>query len=458
MLQRAGRGGVTAERAHLSLRLRPPPPRASISPRRPTIDTAAPNQPDTAGAATASRHCFVISPIGEEGSAIRAHADDVMQFIIKPALERCGVSAVRSDQIAESGAISEQMFRAIVGADVCVVLLTGFNPNVFYELAIAQAASRPVVMLIEKGQILPFDVKDLRCIQYEMTPVSTLVKGVFADRVQEMIEEIKRQGWKAPNLFEHFGVAHRLDDELQLRHLLDLARPAVLPYAIDRSWALPSDPKREICLVTGDITEIQNQSFGVDVVVSLENTDLQLGRYYDADSISGVLRYLDAERSADGRIVRDCLDQSLQKCIAQQQIVLPTVPGRVIATPTTRLRTEYGIKYVFHAAALQGAIGDGYEMLDDELDDCVRSVFDRFAETAPQGQLSSILFPMLGAATTNMNAAQVAGKLLNPIVHRMATITQCQRTVILARFDSHRQAVYLAAAALGLQQAASAAG
>jgi len=30
--------------------------------------------------------------------------------------------------------------------------------------------------------------------------------------------------------------------------------------------------------------------------------------------------------------------------------------------------------------------------------------------------------------------------------------------VILARFESHRQAVYLAAAALGLQQAASAAG
>ena len=121
------------------------------------------------------RRCFIISPIGEEGSAVRAHADDVMEFIIKPALVKCGIVGVRSDQMAESGTITEQMFREIVTADVCVVVATGFNPNVFYELAVAQSAARPVVILIEKGQALPFDVKDLRCIQYEMVPISRLV-------------------------------------------------------------------------------------------------------------------------------------------------------------------------------------------------------------------------------------------------------------------------------------------
>ena len=33
------------------------------------------------------RKCFVISPIGEEGSKIRQHADDVYEFIIEPALK-----------------------------------------------------------------------------------------------------------------------------------------------------------------------------------------------------------------------------------------------------------------------------------------------------------------------------------------------------------------------------------
>jgi len=397
------------------------------------------------------RRCFVISPIGEEGSAVRAHADDVLEFIIKPALAKCDVVAVRSDQMAESGTITEQMFREIVNADVCVVLLTGFNPNVFYELAVAQSAARPVVILIEKGLPLPFDVKDLRCIQYEMVPISRLVKGTYADRVQEMLEEIKRQGWKAPNLFEQFGVARKLDDELQVRHLLERARPEILPYGKDTRYALPADPEREICLLTGDITDIQNQSFGADVVVSLENTDLQLGRYYDADSISGALRYLDAEPSADGRIARDCLDESLHKSIEELRIVLPTVPGRVVATRTTRLYRHHGIKYVFHAAALQGAVGDGYKMMDEVLDDCVRNVYDRFGEIAPEAELSSILFPMLGAATTSMGPLEVARKLLNAIVQEMTAITQCRRTVILARFESHRQGVYHAAAELGLK-------
>ena len=293
------------------------------------------------------RHCFVISPIGEEGSAVRAHADDVLEYIIKPALDKCNVVAVRSDEMAESGTITEQMFREIVNADVCVVLLTGFNPNVFYELAVAQSAARPVVILIEKGQPLPFDIKDLRCIQYEMVPISRLVKGTYADRVQEMLEEIKRQGWKAPNLFEHFGVAPRLEDELQIRRLLQRARPEILPYGRDRRYALPADPEREICLLTGDITEIQNQSFGADVVVSPENTDLQLGRYYDADSISGALRFLDTEPATGERTARDCLAQALQERIAELRIALPTVPGRVVATRTTRLNTEYGIQYVF---------------------------------------------------------------------------------------------------------------
>ena len=398
------------------------------------------------------RRCFVISPIGEEGSAVRAHADDVLEFIIKPALGRCDVVAVRADQVAESGTITDEMFREIVNADVCVVLLTGFNPNVFYELAIAQSAACPVILLVEKGLALPFDVKDLRCVQYEMVPISRLVKGTYADRVHEMLEEIKHQGWKAPNLFEHFGVARKLADEQQVRRLLERTRPEILPCGSDRRYALPTDPEREICLLTGDITDMQTQSFDADVVVSLENTDLQLGHYYDADSISGALRYLDAERSADGRIVRDCLDLSLQKSIAELCIVLPMVPGRVVATRTTRLNRKYGIKYVFHAAALQGAVGDGYKMMDEVLDDCVREVFDQFAEIAPKAELSSILFPMLGAATTSMEPMKVARKLLNPIVHRMTTIRQCRRTVILARLESHRHAVYHAAAELGLKE------
>ena len=80
---------------------------------------------------------FVISPIGAEGSPEREHADDVFEFIIEPALTQSGVKPYRADHDAKSGRISHQMVSSILEEDFCIAVLTGHNPNVFYELAIA---------------------------------------------------------------------------------------------------------------------------------------------------------------------------------------------------------------------------------------------------------------------------------------------------------------------------------
>ena len=85
-----------------------------------------------------SKTCFVISPIGKPRSAIRHHADRVLAEIIRPALKGVGVKPIRSDQITKPGRISDHMFRAILEHDMCIAVLTGANPNVYYELAVAQ--------------------------------------------------------------------------------------------------------------------------------------------------------------------------------------------------------------------------------------------------------------------------------------------------------------------------------
>lgn len=138
--------------------------------------------------------CFVISPIGLEGSDVRKHSDSVFRFIIQPAMERCGLTPVRADHLAQPGKISDQMFDEILHDQLCIAVLTDQNPNVFYELAVAQAAARPVILLIQKGQDLPFDVKDLRYVDYDLWP-GPLVDGVYADRVVEQIRELQAAGW-----------------------------------------------------------------------------------------------------------------------------------------------------------------------------------------------------------------------------------------------------------------------
>jgi hypothetical protein len=144
--------------------------------------------------ASQKKRCFVISPIGADGSAARQHADDVYDFIIKPALDACGIEAFRSDHLREAGKISDQMFRAILNDDLCVAVLTGYNPNVFYELAIAQAAARPVIILIEKGQLLPFDIQDLRCVQYDLR-IRSFAEKTYIIEIIDHVKSFEAAGW-----------------------------------------------------------------------------------------------------------------------------------------------------------------------------------------------------------------------------------------------------------------------
>lgn len=145
------------------------------------------------------RRCFVISPIGAENSEVREHANDVFDFIIKPAMKKVGVKAVRSDHLHEPGLISTQMLRAILEYDLCVAVLTFHNPNVFYELAVAQAAGRPVVILLEKDSPLPFDIKDLRCVYYDLKP-RPLFDRVYANELVRHVKWLADSGWPGSSI------------------------------------------------------------------------------------------------------------------------------------------------------------------------------------------------------------------------------------------------------------------
>ena len=141
------------------------------------------------------RRCFVISPIGAEGSEIREHADDVFDFIIAPAMKELGIEAYRADHITSAGKITEQMFESLITDDLCVAILTFHNPNVFYELAVAQSAARPTVIMIEKGTSIPFDLRDLRAIEYDFKP-RQIRDGVYIKQLVQHVQSIDERGWK----------------------------------------------------------------------------------------------------------------------------------------------------------------------------------------------------------------------------------------------------------------------
>lgn len=133
-----------------------------------------------------TKTCFVISPIGEEGSDTRNRADKVLKYIIKPAVERCGYKATRADQIDNPGIITTQIIQRVIDDDLVVADLTGWNPNVFYELAIRHVAKKPIVQIIEKNQSLPFDVFNVRTVKMDLHVDSA------EQAKDEIIEQIRR--------------------------------------------------------------------------------------------------------------------------------------------------------------------------------------------------------------------------------------------------------------------------
>ncbi len=61
----------------------------------------------------------------------------------------------------------EQIWEQITKARVLLADLTGKNPNVFYELGLAHAKSKPVIFIASNLEDIPFDLRHLRVIIYE---------------------------------------------------------------------------------------------------------------------------------------------------------------------------------------------------------------------------------------------------------------------------------------------------
>ena len=143
------------------------------------------------------RRCFVISPIGAPDSEVREHADDVFGLIIKPAMDEVGMEVYRADHDQQIGRITDQMFDSILTDDLCIAILSFQNPNVYYELAVAQSAARPVIILNQKGHPLPFDIKDLRVIEYTLGPRRER-DSVYIKQIVAMVRNLEAANWVVP--------------------------------------------------------------------------------------------------------------------------------------------------------------------------------------------------------------------------------------------------------------------
>jgi tetratricopeptide (TPR) repeat protein len=116
--------------------------------------------------------CFVDMPFGQKPdlkSGVVVDFDQIYNEGIKPAIEECGLEALRGDEERTGGIIHSAMFARLLLAEFVVADLTLANANVFYELGIRHAAKPfTTVPIFANVSALPFDVALVRAVGYQL--------------------------------------------------------------------------------------------------------------------------------------------------------------------------------------------------------------------------------------------------------------------------------------------------
>lgn len=111
---------------------------------------------------TPSDTCFVMMPFG-------APHGDYYTKIYEPAIRKAGLTPIRADtDMFGAGKIMDQIWVGINAAKVLVAELTTKNANTFYELGLAHALEKPVVLVSSNEDDVPFDLQHIRVIYYDV--------------------------------------------------------------------------------------------------------------------------------------------------------------------------------------------------------------------------------------------------------------------------------------------------
>ncbi|MCB1907994.1 MAG: tetratricopeptide repeat protein [Rhodocyclaceae bacterium] len=346
------------------------------------------------------KRCFVMMPFGKklDASGREVDFDEVYETFIKPTIESEGLESIRCDEVDEAGNIHNRMFQLIWRAEVAIADVSIPNPNVFYELGIRHALHKAVTVIIRnRNAKLPFNIANLNAIEYDFD------RGAHDEEARRRIRRAVSVGLRDGQSDSH------VSETLDLR-ISD--RPRVIGSCDIYSYPIRGS-HRKLALITGDLRNVR----GIDVWVNSENTNMQMARYYDF-AISSMIRYEGARKTRTGHVAEDLIQKELDEIMAGER----SVPeGTVIATGPGEL-SRYGVRAVFHAASVRGAIGYGYEPVRD-IHRCVTNalaLIDDPASNVAGSGLASILIPLLGIGFTRGDFRPVLNRQIEAALEYLA--------------------------------------
>ena len=138
---------------------------------------------------------FVVMPFSESWS------DDVFMKMFKPGIKDAGFEPKRGDSIVRVGDLNTNIWKRITQAGLIVAEVSVPNPNVYYEIGLADALGKPVFLFKQESVKLPADFGGVHYYTYNLN-------NLAAGR-QQLTDELSE--WANEKEHQHFGVKALVD-------------------------------------------------------------------------------------------------------------------------------------------------------------------------------------------------------------------------------------------------------
>lgn len=353
----------------------------------------------------------------------------------------------------------DRIYREIYHSDVFLVLIapdTAKSDWVQREVDVARGAGVAILPIVI-GDLTDEQIKDashrLALEQYQYLR--------FYSTPEDYAYLIERIEWMALETHEQQRERYVARESQWFQAPPDLYWKAL-------SYRMKSDllPQTRIHITIGDVMAVHYGD--LDVMVNSENDFLQMARFYQMRSISGALRRYGALFDDNQRLIEDTVQQDL--CAAFNGLP-PVALTRVLVTKAGHeqsvLRTQKGLKLIFHAIAVRYDVGHRtvpvQPMHDGQFIDTIKNCFWQVQAVnnneplrqsiAPDFEaIRSIAFPLFGTGGSVLSITNAADYMVSALYNALRAVVNEGQANLFTLTDIHLLA-YSASEAKPLKEA-----
>lgn len=112
------------------------------------------------------KQIFIIHPPAPEIGTIR-------RLVVETVLKSRSIPIALEGFTATVDVINETIYKTIEASDIVICDISHTDPNVMYQLGYAHALLKPVILLAQRSETLPFDAMGVKVIYYDLYPRHT---------------------------------------------------------------------------------------------------------------------------------------------------------------------------------------------------------------------------------------------------------------------------------------------